>query len=333
MDKFNDENVTEKIDEKSELKKSCKTEEYLCDTCEVVFTHLDKFLNHKKLEHKLPEDKINYDCAKCYKSFSTALQFRNHVGKEVLKCEFCDISFTWPYALKAHIHTVHEGHKDYKCSLCYKSFNDSKSLKLHIQSVHEGRKDHKCESCKKSFSQKKHMRHHIREVHEGRKDYKCESCGKLWSQKGSLNVHIRRVHNGEKEQCFICKNLFSTKGSMMNHIKMVHEGIKDFKCRKCDKSFFQPADLNKHNTAIHEKAHSDLFKCDKCKRTFSIKGNLVYHVTVIHKKENVPTCKKCGFVYGSKTDLGKHMRQDHLLKKVKIKNLKSKHMIHHAKSV
>ena len=58
--------------------KICATTEYLCDTCEVVFTDLDKFINHVLQEHKIQKEKILYDCAQCYRSFQTALLFKDH---------------------------------------------------------------------------------------------------------------------------------------------------------------------------------------------------------------------------------------------------------------
>ena len=36
--------------------KICATTEYLCDTCEVVFTDLDKFINHVLQEHKIQKE-------------------------------------------------------------------------------------------------------------------------------------------------------------------------------------------------------------------------------------------------------------------------------------
>ena len=86
-------NESEETEQISENDKSCKTEEYLCDTCDVVFTHLEKFFNHATQEHNLQKDNISYDCAKCYRSFKNALLFKNHIH-EGHRCEFCDSSFS-----------------------------------------------------------------------------------------------------------------------------------------------------------------------------------------------------------------------------------------------
>ena len=127
-------NESEETEQISENDKSCKTEEYLCDTCDVVFTHMDKFFNHATQEHNLQKDNISYDCAKCYRSFKNTLLFKNHIHED-RKCEFCDSSFSTSTLLNQHINLMHEVRKNDKCDSCSNSYLHKRGLKNHIQTV------------------------------------------------------------------------------------------------------------------------------------------------------------------------------------------------------
>ena len=147
----------------------CKNEEYICDTCEIVFWDFEKITNHKIQDHGYKEGEIVYDCANCYRSFSQIILFLKHIksiskkqqrskkkkdnnetGK--CKCDLCGELFSNAQYLKLHFKVIHKGCENYKCDFCDLKFSFKGSLRRHVQIIHEGNKNYKCESCEKSFS-------------------------------------------------------------------------------------------------------------------------------------------------------------------------------------
>ena len=54
-----------------EKETSCTLEEYLCDSCDIVFRDSKNFLIHFLQNHQ--QEEISYDCANCFRSFSQNL--------------------------------------------------------------------------------------------------------------------------------------------------------------------------------------------------------------------------------------------------------------------
>ena len=136
---------------------ACTVEQYLCDTCDIIFSESNKYLSHYLQYHGQKVDEMTYDCAKCYKSFSQHQLFMEHVKiileKEILYDEkptsSNDESFSKETKLMKNTETVHEVPKVHKCVICERTFSQARNVKKHIHTVHKGHKDHKCESCGK----------------------------------------------------------------------------------------------------------------------------------------------------------------------------------------
>ena len=104
----------------------CKNEEYICDTCEIVFWDFEKITNHKIQDHGYKEGEIIYDCANCYRSFSQKTVFLEHIKSKNLKkqnskknkdkvteyndfkCDLCDFKYSSKFLLKTHVKFVHK---------------------------------------------------------------------------------------------------------------------------------------------------------------------------------------------------------------------------------
>ena len=118
-----------------EANAACTAEEYLCDTCDIIFSESNKYLSHYLQYHGQKVDEMTYDCAKCYKSFSQHQLFMEHVKiileKEILYDEkptsSNDESFSKETKLTKN-----------KCDSCGKSFSQSGDLNRHLNTVHEG---------------------------------------------------------------------------------------------------------------------------------------------------------------------------------------------------
>ena len=85
-----------------------------------------------------------------------------------------------------------------KCDFCDESFSDEKNLSVHVLSIHksiiEGKK--KCELCDKTYQSKTSLHLHVNMKHTNTKRYECETCTKVFLQKYLLANHKRTVHDG-----------------------------------------------------------------------------------------------------------------------------------------
>ena len=67
------------------MQKYCEDEKYFCDICECIFQFPLKFFNHCIFEHGHEEEKITFDCAICYRSFSEISQFKQHITQKLVQ--------------------------------------------------------------------------------------------------------------------------------------------------------------------------------------------------------------------------------------------------------
>eukprot|EP00088_Acartia_fossae_P003657 TRINITY_DN11565_c0_g1_i1.p1 TRINITY_DN11565_c0_g1~~TRINITY_DN11565_c0_g1_i1.p1 ORF type:complete len:495 (-),score=140.93 TRINITY_DN11565_c0_g1_i1:1037-2521(-) len=111
------------------------------------------------------------------------------------------------------------------------------------------------------------------------KSYKdCEACGK---QVINLNEHMRRVHRN-----------------------MVREE-KSFSCPECDYKTLFKADLNKHQSHVHQRIRKI---CNFCGKHVS---NLSEHIRFVHKHDKRQKCDSCNYSCVKPSDLRKHITAVH----------------------
>lgn len=114
----------------------------------------------------------------------------------------------------------------YACSLCPRNYKSSNSLYVHMKS-HEG----------------KVYRYPNKETKQ------CKLCGK---EVNTLSAHLKEVHvDIRKFPCSFCEKSFKRKLHLTVHARS-HTGERPYKCYFCDKQFHQPADRNKHMSALHD---------------------------------------------------------------------------------
>ena len=96
----------------------------------------------------------------------------------------------------------------------------------------------------------------------------------------------------------------------------IHEGPKEFICESCSKNFNRKNALTAHINKVHERRTDNM--CDSCGKNFSSFHSLKHHVKKVHenvKIKKILECEKCpGKNFETKTDLGRHMRQVHIVK-------------------
>ena len=257
------------------------------------------------------------------------------VGKDKLKCEFCDKCFRYPSVLKVH-ERYHTGEKPCKCHVCEKSFHNNSHLIAHLlvhgmekpnkckvcgntfgtntdlqihNQIHTSEKPHKCQVCRKSFTCNSHLTRHLL-VHgiTVEMPYKCEVCGKSFRTNISLNTH-NQLHTGKIPHiCKVCGKTFLNRHCLAKH-NMIHTGEKPSQCEICGKSFAHGA-LSRH-LQLHKPTVERPYKCKVCGKTFLYSNCLARH-NRIHTGEKPHQCEKCGKSFGRRDHLSSHLQNfDH----------------------
>lgn len=130
--------------------------------------------NYGKSITAMESNATKHLCDICGKQFAVISQLRNHhlsihSNERPYKCDFCDLAFTLPTYLKAHI-KKHISEKEFKCEVCGKEFLRKKNLQVHAN-VHIGDRPFKCHICNKGLTTAKSRDMHVR-THFGERPYR-----------------------------------------------------------------------------------------------------------------------------------------------------------------
>jgi len=140
----------------------------------------------------------------------------------------------------------------------------------------------------------------------------CPFCD-IWV--GSLVDHVKTAHSDKDSRQIktLCPyhDCGKTVVDVKNHIKKVHVRLKIFECEECDSSFTSNYQLKQHVESIHTNLKVE---CDECGGLFKT-TTLQAHIRKIHKGQKVQepcTEEGCGKMFGSKTDLERHVMSVHM---------------------
>uniref|UniRef100_A0A663LL82 Zinc finger protein ZFAT n=1 Tax=Athene cunicularia TaxID=194338 RepID=A0A663LL82_ATHCN len=273
-----------------------------CEYCGKLFwyqVHYDMHVRTHTREHL-------YYCSQCNYSSITKNCLKRHVIQKhsniLLKCptEHCDYSTPDKYKLQAHlkVHTELDK-KSYSCPVCEKLFFEDRLIKSHIKTNHPV-----------SFTQKKYPPSH---------------------QKSNLKAHMNRHSTEKTHLCDMCGKKFKSKGTLKSH-KLLHTADgKQFKCTVCDYTAAQKPQLLRH---MEQHVSFKPFRCAHCHYSCNISGSLKRHYNRKHPNEeyvNVGSgepaaealiqqggikCPVCSFVYGTKWEFNRHLKNKHGMKLV-----------------
>ncbi|XP_053323375.1 zinc finger protein ZFAT [Spea bombifrons] len=272
-----------------------------------------------------------------------------------LKCpaEGCGYSSPDKYRLQVHlrIHTELEK-KTYSCPACDKSFSDDRLIRSHIQTTHPdvstsllsevlgrkiqlkgliGKRAVKCPYCESYFMKNgSDLQRHIW-AHEGLKPFKCTVCEYAARSKSNLKAHMNRHSTEKTHLCDMCGKKFKSKGTLKSH-KLLHTADgKQFKCTICDFTAVQKPHLLRH---MEQHTSFKPFGCALCHYSCNIPGSLKRHYNKKHPNEECVNagsgelstealglqggikCPVCSFVYGTKWEFNRHLKNKHGLKLV-----------------
>ncbi|XP_043543804.1 zinc finger protein ZFAT-like isoform X4 [Chiloscyllium plagiosum] len=270
-----------------------------------------------------------------------------------LRCssEGCGYTTADKYKLQAHQKNHGElERKTYTCPVCEKSFSDDRLIKSHITSYHPevpmstiseilgkrvqlkgliGKRAVKCPYCDCYFRKNgTDLQRHIW-AHEGVKPFKCSVCEYATRSKSNLRAHMNRHSTEKTHLCDLCGKKFKSKGSLKSH-KLLHTADgKQYKCTVCDYTAAQKPNLLRH---MEQHAAFKPFRCALCHYSCNMAGSLKRHYHKKHPNDeyvNAGTgvlaqesvtqqggvkCPVCSFVYGTKWELNRHLKNKHGLK-------------------
>ena len=170
-------------------------------------------------------------------------------------------------------------------------------------------KPFKCEECEAKFSEKAKLKMHKLDKHEGMKKYICPGpdCSYKSNDKGHFNHHLGMVHSDKRFhfKCERCEKSFGESGQLEKH-QNVHDKTYQFPCTYCPKFFLIQQALTQHNLTHREKT----FKCNGCEKSFKEKKKLTMHENT-HTKEKMFPCQSCKFSAKQNSNLTVHIKKKH----------------------
>uniref|UniRef100_A0A2K6GHZ8 Zinc finger protein ZFAT n=1 Tax=Propithecus coquereli TaxID=379532 RepID=A0A2K6GHZ8_PROCO len=328
-----------------------------CEYCGKLFwyqVHFDMHVRTHTREHLYYCSQCHYSSItkNCLKRH--VIQKHSNI---LLKCptDGCDYSTPDKYKLQAHlkVHTALDK-RSYSCPVCEKSFSEDRLIKSHIKTNHPevsmstisevlgrrvqlkgliGKRAMKCPYCDFYFMKNgSDLQRHIW-AHEGVKPFKCSLCEYATRSKSNLKAHMNRHSTEKTHLCDMCGKKFKSKGTLKSH-KLLHTADgKQFKCTVCDYTAAQKPQLLRH---MEQHVSFKPFRCAHCPYSCNISGSLKRHYNRKHPDEeyaNAGTgelaaevliqqgglkCPVCSFVYGTKWEFNRHLKNKHGLKVVEI---------------
>ncbi|XP_037532997.1 zinc finger protein ZFAT [Nematolebias whitei] len=317
-----------------------------CQHCGKLFWYKVHFNVHVRTHTK---EHLHY-CSNCsYSSITKSSLNRHQIHKHsglLLRCSVPDCKYTTPdkYKLQAHTKTHHSQGRSATCPVCRCSFPEHR-LKYHIKSSHPGKvtvqgkrlmvqRAEKCPHCDSYFlKNSSDFQQHIW-AHQGLKPYICGVCSYSCRNRSNLKTHMNRHNTESHHLCDLCGKKFKSKLTLKSHrLSHTDEG-KRFQCSECHfTSVFKPS-LLRH---MEQHAKFKPFHCAHCHYSCNIAGALKRHYKMKHPDETYENaapglpnsetleqqgalkCPECDFVYGTKWELNRHLKNKHNLKVLEAK--------------
>ena len=209
-------------------------------------------------------------CSICHKVYETSHHMKEHMKKvhmklDLLKCDWCEESFTNTTSLKYHSITKHR--REVHCQMCGNSFNNFteylKHRRNHYTKSHKTLEDEEkkeCTICDKVVLTK-NMRRHKDEVHKTHRinentapaedlcvwKFKCIECGSIFKRKSNFETHMKNSHSKilKLVHCSLCTKSYKRKSDLTAHIRDKHSN-NDYTCTRCGKRFSKKSNLGRH---------------------------------------------------------------------------------------
>ena len=136
--------------------------------------------------------------------------------------------------------------------------------------------------------------------------FECETCQKTFGRIWKLKIHEKIVH--ERKKFFKCDKSFIQKKDLQRHASLHDELLKKFECDICKKSFYGKNELKTHVKGTHDKV---VYKCLVFSKGFTCASYLKIHTNSVHKNMKEFKCELCLKSFAQKSNLKSHVRLRH----------------------
>ncbi|XP_060555256.1 zinc finger protein 70-like [Ruditapes philippinarum] len=256
-----------------------------CKYCYKVFANKENLEKHLQMHNENASD--TRSCQFCDEQFTSHKLLEKHIGThwqmKNYQCHVCEKRFKRKEGLERHLYTHDLGKRTkHQCVECPKSFSFLFALKRHVRSVHGNEPDgKKCEICGKFIKNKENIGRHML-LHEGVRQFECYKCGRKFSQKQHVIDHMVIHTNALPFQCKICTCSFRYRRTLSRHMKKHVRVDKEkhvYECLDCQTMFPNEEELIQHSS----KNHYEIRNCEICKKTFIDEKSHLRHLCLLKK--------------------------------------------------
>ncbi|XP_019539397.2 transcription factor grauzone-like [Aedes albopictus] len=119
-------------------------------------------------------------------------------------------------------------------------------------------------------------------------------CDQQFRTRSLLYQHVQSRLNPESFKCEICGRVFELRRNYLRHQREIHAAEQELihKCHRCPKGFVKEGALKRH-LAEHETLDNELAKCDTCGYKFGTKEALKKHIKAVHEEASDYICEIC----------------------------------------
>ena len=217
--------------------------DFKCFQCGKMFDKWKECCTHIWRSHNTDCGMMVCSVCKSYKTMSPrllAVHHQTHENKKQFACDTCGKTFNQLTQLKNHLVTHLDKNlaelptwaKPKQCDICQKMFSDSKSLKKHVQAIHSKLKPYICNVCNHKSARKAMLQLHMRQ-HTGDKPFSCNHCDYKTGDPNSLRRHVRRHTNVKPYKCPFCNYSAIQSTTFKSHLKSKHPDHPEVDLKKC----------------------------------------------------------------------------------------------------
>ncbi|RZF39465.1 hypothetical protein LSTR_LSTR000986 [Laodelphax striatellus] len=228
------------------------------------------------------QNKQEYLCAQCGKSFQTLTYLQTHTKRTydvdcIAGTKRGDSQMVMPDGNQ-------ESNQDCVCPDCGKQYKYRRGLWAHRKYECNKEPQFGCPVCFRRFSRKTHWLEALmrQECLEVTPRYMCPNCPRSYKHRITLNRHLREECGiSSRYACPFCTFKAKRKDKIMSHLKVVHQTESKFKCEDCGRTYVQASSLRRH--LKFECGAQAQFVCQICLSRFRRHDTLTRHIIVKHR--------------------------------------------------
>lgn len=231
---------------RSSLETLCK-----CNECGKIFGNNRSLYSHRYNVHG---PKINVQCPKCPKQFTTRKGIRNHIERHIaanLQCDICKKKFRLKKHIKYHMDNCHIRNRCHVCHICAAAFFDPIRFKMHIKRCENGDVGRRRRLDTAAAPRKRKI---VTASGKVSTYYGCNFCAKYFHSLTTIMQHYDGEHADDGRTRLVCRYC----NQLLESVDDVHEHISptahSLKCTLCPTTLRCVGRLDRHRLK-HEKPH------------------------------------------------------------------------------